>query len=457
MERRWGTRGALLAVVCAAFVLPATAQAAPGDLKFVQCLDDLNPGGDDCARSAPGLEQPADVAVSPDGRSVYVAAFAGDSIVHLRRNKRTGKLRKAECIENPGAGACPQDVDGLDGAAGVAVHPNGRHVYVVSIEASTLLHFRRNRRSGKLRLATCIDDADLAMVDDVCPGGAEGLGRPQQLAVSPDGRSLYVVSASDSALVHFQLHKRSGKPRFRTCFEDDDKSFFDDCPNDREGLFSAQAVGVSPNGRSVYVASWGRHTGAPPLRDGGVVHFKRNRRSGALRYRGCIVDNDNHGDDNCGGRRADGIREATSLGISPDGRFMYVGVINGGSFGEFRLRRNGQPRYRSCVEAPFRPAPCATTAQGIGRSADFAFDSRGRSMYVSSGIGLQPFVRAPRSGILTERPCIDDVDAAPTAISCQRTARGLLGASGLAMSPDDRFLYVAAANDNAVTVFRRKR
>lgn len=445
--------------MCALALLGAAApaHAAKGDLRFVQCVDDVAPGGDDCARSATALDQPTDLALSPDGRSLYVTAFASDALVHLRRNKRTGKLRAAQCVEDRGAGACPKDVDGLDGAVAVAVHPNGRHVYVVSYGSSALLHFKRNKRKGTLRLVKCIDDADLAPVNDVCPGGAEGLGGPVDLAVSPDGRSLYVVARSDSAIARFRLHKRSGKPRYQGCFEDDDKSFFDDCPRDLEGLYNAQAVAVAPNGRAVYVASWGRHTAPTPYYDGALTHFKRNKRTGKIRFRSCVTDNDHHGDDDCDGRRADGIREPQSLGLSPDGRFLYAGVINGGTFGTFGLRRDGTPAFRGCVEGPLRPAPCAVTAQGIGRPTDFAFDSRGRSMYVSSGRGIQPFKRAPRTGILTERPCIDDDDATIWDGSCRRTAKGLLGAGGLALSPDDRYLYVAAASEDAVSVFRRKR
>lgn len=443
--------GALALIALAGFGA-AEAHAAKGDLRFVQCVDDVGPGGDDCARSAPGLGTPLGLAISPDGRSVYVAAYVDGAVAHLRRNKRTGKLRSAGCVESPPLAACAAEAQGLGGVTAVAVHPNGRHVYAVSGGDGALMHLKRNKRTGKLTYARCIADT----VEGVaCPARVPGLSGANDLAISRDGRSLYVAAVGSHAITHFRLNKRTGAPRFAACIEDDDAPT-DQCSARRQGLWEARAVEVSRNGKFVYVVSGGNHDPVIPLRDAAVAYFKRNKKSGALKGRGCIADNDHLGDDDCGGRRADGIYDAWSLGLSPDGRFLYAGTFSTGAFGVFAVR-NGVPSFRYCVEAPLRPPPCAVTAQAIGRSVAFAFDSRGRSMYVATARGIQPFIRQPRSGILAERPCIDDDDAAPYDASCQRRANGLLGATALAVSPDDRFLYAASSNEDAVSVFRRKR
>jgi len=434
--------------IALALVAASVALGAPGQLNPRGCLDVAGAGGpDDCARTAPGLDGASDIAISPDGRSVYVTAFDDDAIVHLRRTPRNGRLRPAGCIEDVGGvdAGCSRSVNGLNGAIEVEVSPNGRHVYTLGYQDSTLLHFKRNTRTGKLQRATCVDDADLAPVNDVCPGGAEGLSGPQGLTVSPDSRSLYVASQLDSGVVTFKLDRR-GKPRFRNCFEDDDK-ITDDCPGEREGLYNAQAVAVTPNGRWVYVAASG---------DSAITRFARNRRTGLLTYRDCVDNRTPPGPDDCA-RTAQGIREAHSIAISPDGRFLHAGTVNDGSMAIFKLNRRGVLRSRGCVETPFSAAQCGTVAQGMGRVSGIAFDSRGKSLFVGGGPSIQPFKRVPRSGELTEKPCIEDDDRAPTAISCARKAEGLNGANAVAVSPDDRWVYTASATDSAVAIFRHAR
>ena len=438
-----------IAVGTAFALAAATAHGAGGKLDYRSCVEDTGPPGE-CARQAAGLGSPSDLVVSPDGRDVYVTGYADDAIVQLKRNRRTGALRVGPCIEDPeGPGTCEATVNGLDGAIELAISDDGRHVYTIAYLDSTLLHFKRNRQTGALTFAHCVDDAGLAPVDDVCAdteAAANGLQGPQGLALSPDGRSLYVASQLDDAVVRFKLN-RAGKPLERGCFEDDDKFVADDCTRDPEGLGNAQAVVVAPNGRSLYVAA---------SDDDAVTRFKRAPRSGALAYRGCVDNRTPAGPDDCA-RSAEGLREAYSIGISPDGRYLYTGTINDGSMAQFRLGNAGQLRPRGCIEAPFSSAQCATVAQGIGRAADFAFDSAGRSLYVVGGVAIQPFKRFPGSGELIEQACIEDDDRAPSGTSCTREAEGLGGTYAVAMSPDDDWLYTASQTDSTIGVFSRGR
>ena len=74
--------------------------------------------------------------VSPDGEHVYVASFTSDAVAAFARNKTTGALTQlpglAACVSEDGsAGDCGNGA-GLNGARGVAVSKDGRHVYVVS-------------------------------------------------------------------------------------------------------------------------------------------------------------------------------------------------------------------------------------------------------------------------------------------------------------------------------------
>jgi DNA-binding beta-propeller fold protein YncE len=81
--------------------------------------------------------QPVSVAVSPDGRNVYAASQASDSVSVYAFDPATGTLSQL-----PGTSGCVSE-DGTDGAGGtcangkaleianaVAVSPDGKNVYV---------------------------------------------------------------------------------------------------------------------------------------------------------------------------------------------------------------------------------------------------------------------------------------------------------------------------------------
>src|ERR1700739_107743 len=108
------------------------------------------------------------VAISPDGRNVYVAASRSDAIAIFRRNARTGRLTQsagaAGCIAANGAAGCAKAL-ALSGPNSVAVSPDGRNVYATSLNSDAVDIFTRNPRTGALRQAAggsgCIANAAL--------------------------------------------------------------------------------------------------------------------------------------------------------------------------------------------------------------------------------------------------------------------------------------------------------
>ena len=93
------------------------------------------------------------VAVSPDGKSVYVASTLSDAVVRLNRNTTTGAISQpagsAGCISETGAGPCA-DGHALDGAHGVAVSPDGKSVYVASCDSDAVARLNRNTTTGAI-------------------------------------------------------------------------------------------------------------------------------------------------------------------------------------------------------------------------------------------------------------------------------------------------------------------
>jgi len=132
----------------------AWAGSSDGLVTFVEAHFDVSqPGG-----AIDGLEQAQGVVVSPDGRHVYVVTENDDSLLAFSRDRATGEVGFVEA-EFDGTGI----VDGLDGARGVAISPDGGHVYVVSVVDDALAVFSRDSTTGDITA----DDVDALAVFDV--------------------------------------------------------------------------------------------------------------------------------------------------------------------------------------------------------------------------------------------------------------------------------------------------
>ncbi len=156
------------------------------------------------ASTQDGLGTAFDLAVSPDDTSVYVASGGDDAIVVFDRDTGTGLLTFREVWADSGSpisGASLQD--GLDGAMGVDVSPDGSYVFTTGPNEHALLVFNR-ATNGALTFSEPWQwsgaspvIADAALIEGIA--GCEGI------QVSPDGGSLYVAGAADSAVAVFSL------------------------------------------------------------------------------------------------------------------------------------------------------------------------------------------------------------------------------------------------------------
>jgi len=239
------------------------------------------------------------LALSRDGRNVYVAGDSADAVVIAKRNRRTGRLSFVDAVIDGQGG-----VDGIGGAIGVAVSRDGDNVYVAGSEDDAVATFNRRGKNGRLKFVN-------AKTDGV--GGVEGLAGPCcSLALSRDDKTVYVPGESDQALAILRRAPRSGKLRFKRAYTVAQDGF--------ELMVDPIDVVASGDGKRVFVASYDNSA---------VLALKRDRR-GRLSPLGGIEDGD-PGADNFGG--------VWRLSQSRDGNYLYASAYNDGALETIKRRR----------------------------------------------------------------------------------------------------------------------
>ena len=88
---------------------------------------------------------------SPDGKHVYVASDNADMLLSLGRDPQTGRLAFIEEATDNVAG-----VDGLENGWSIAISPDGRNVYVAGFDDDSLSVFTRDISSGSLTFTEVI-------------------------------------------------------------------------------------------------------------------------------------------------------------------------------------------------------------------------------------------------------------------------------------------------------------
>lgn len=440
----------------AALVVYGPMRAVPGaggclrDPRHEPATDQVCPG------AAQGLAGAQAVVVSPDANNVYVAGEGG--VVALDRDRATGALRPAlspsarACIASSASSPCATKDDALSGADALAVSPDGRFVYVGASNTATVSAFVRGRHGVLAPLAQsvgayfgCVAGVPLAGIPQPrCAARLHALNGVAALAISPDGRYLYAVSyglaPGEDSLVTLQRDPQSGGlrplPGTRGCVQ----SLPGSGCRALAGLEGASAITISPDGRFVYVAS---------ELSGAVRGFLRNRSTGALTPLygpgGCISS----------GNRADGdvpcavtvphLAGARSIALSPDGRELYVAAFDPGAV--VVLRRDPSsgrlaPLPPNCLQAA-PDASCPVGLPILHGAAALAMAPDGRVVYVISegANSLVELLRNPTEGALTP------ASESPAAVD------PLSGPVALALSPGGQSIYVASPFDDGVAGF----
>jgi uncharacterized repeat protein (TIGR01451 family) len=338
-----------------------------GALTWLACLSSTDPS---CA-TAPGLDAPYGVAVSPDGTSAYVtsggAGAGGDSaITEFSRNPATGMLAQLpspnDCISgslaNP-AGCATDTATGMANPITVVVSPDSANVYVSAGglgPGGDVAEFSRDPTTGALTQLSAPNDCMTSASSGIACGNtaAVGFNGEEDIALSPDGRSAYLNSFGDSAVIELTRNATTGAlaqlPSPNDCVSSDPSNPGGCGTDTATALDGVQGVAVSPDGLNVYASASGNANA--------VDEFARNPLTGALTELAspfnCLTENGS----GCPIYNVNGLGQPRRLALSPDGLNVYAAGQEGTVV---ELRRTPRSADLSISESG---APASATVGG---------------------------------------------------------------------------------------------
>ena len=302
-----------------------------GHLAFIEKYADGINGVD-------GLNGADDLVISPDGKHIYVNSFWDHAVAVFDRDASTGVLTYVERYKDGVSG-----VDGLNGANAVAISPDGKNVYAVAYWEHGLSVFDRNETDGKLSFKEVFKDNT---------GGVDGLSRPSDVIVSPDGKQVYVTSIFDNAIAVFNRNTTDGTLTYMERHKDG--------LNGVDGVRGASGVAISPDGQQVFVAG---------TNDNAIAIFDRNT-DGTLNYDNMVQN----GVDNVGG-----IEKVNAIIVDSEGGRVYATSAQENSVVVFK-------RNATTGELTFEKMQRdgVDEVNGLSGANNIALSSDGRYIYTSS-------------------------------------------------------------------------
>jgi len=336
------------------------------------------------------------------------------------RNQNTGDLTFVNSFSES-----QNNVSGLEGTVAITVSADDQQVYVTGTESNALVVFNRNPNTGELIYQEALRDGEQNVTD---------LDFPVALAVSDKFDEVYVADFGSNALLSFNRNERDSTLDFGFSERGSGLGI--------TGLRGAETAVISPDGNFLYVAA----------KEGDAVSiFARNPENGSLTYLDYLED----------GGELDGLNGATEIIISADGTDVYIA-----GFWDNTITHFQRDIDTGLLTFSDKEKDGLFGVDGVSGANSLVFSENENYVYAAgfwdNAIGI--FARNTNDGTLEFIDAIFDgengVDGLEgiTKIILNTNqnklyALGSAGASSVKTSADGKFIYVTAADDNAVAVF----
>lgn len=382
------------------------------------------------------------------------------------------------CSTIPGAGGRDSALEGL---TALATTGSRTSLYTVDDRNSALAQFSLGP-SRALSFAACLTGNSFIHTCAPLPGATANaspapVAFPTGIAVSPDGRSLYVVSGNfhGAVVARFARDPLTGALAYQGCLTGDlragpsTEAACSPLPTatadgNGSGLFDASGIAIDPDSTHVYVTT---------ARDGGVVAFDRDPASGALSFVGCV--NSSRSARGCARAPGSILSGIGSPVVSPDGRYLYAAAGASDTVSAFRLGGAAALRFAGCVTSRDNRPPCRQgrrpegAVAALSNPSGLAVTADGSFLYASSIFGEIVALRRNRAtGALTPVSCISSrredrrrcarVPASPQRVNGNQKVSLLVGVHApLLLSRDRRLVAPVGTLDGLVELNRNRR
>ena len=271
------------------------------------------------------------LAVSPDGKTLYAGSSVADTVSAFPRDPATGALGPAYCFGVQSFAGCSHSgARALRTTSGVAVGPDSKSVYATSITDRAVAELAHDDATGQLSQSAGTDGCISRDGSAFWPGHQSGIycasmyswgfQTPRNLAVAPDGKSVLVADSSAGLM---DYDRTAGGLSDRVCYGPGVGCQL------AHGVKAAWDVATTPDGKGVYVASASPGGVAAFDRDpatGSLVQSTFTSGNPPHASSGCINQD---ASDGCTQGRA--VAGALGVVVSPDGQNVYVnGEASGG-------------------------------------------------------------------------------------------------------------------------------
>ncbi len=392
------------------------------------------------------LDFPVAIAVSDKFSEIYVADFGSNALLSFTRNLGEATLDFGFSERGSGLG-----ITGLRGAETAVLSPDGNYLYVAAKEGDAVSIFARNQEDGSLTYVDYLEDG----------GGLDGLNGATDILISADGTDVYITGFWDNTVTHFQRDITTGL----LSFSDKEK----DGLFGVDGISGANSLAFSANENFVYVAGFW---------DNAIGVFARDVEDGTLEFEDAFFDGENG---------IDGLEGITKIILNADQNKLYALGSTEEAIAIFNINnQDGSLDFQEMVSAlgavkmeinstadhlyTVNPTTSSVSQFNINSTGNLLLEttyeaSAGGGDFVGlnavDNLNLNPngdliyftsktenTVAAYRRDLISGNLVFEKVQR-----NDEANVHSIAGATSIKTSEDGKFIYVTAADDNAVAVF----
>ncbi len=362
----------------------------------------------------PTLISPSDVHFSQDGKHVYVSSLSGGGSI-IRFGFENGVLTYDSTVDSGTVGF----ESGLFGLIrDITLTNDGRFMYAAASGDQAIMSIQRDLGTGQLSLTQTLENNS---PNNLAIDGVYGLD------ISPDSSHLYAVGSQSDGIAVFSINSTDGS----LAFIESEIQGIDD-PGDAGPPVSFMDrpidVMVAPDGTQVFVASDFSSS---------LSVFDRDVSTGELSFRESFKN---------GVSGVDGLGGASAVWVSGDNQAVYVLGRADDAIVRFSRDGSGQLSYEENYQqsnADFIGLDAPTALLGNAdddRLYTLGFDDSTMVTFKRDRVDTSAeFAELTFADI--EQDDVDDVN-------------DMSGPIALDLSPDGKWLLVAAGIDNAIEVFK---